>query len=88
MYYYNLNPRPLAERPEELPAIRRVGVGSPSGKALRIHREILHERRMTGLHFWATGYWVSTVGLDEQGVRRYIREQEQLEAHQGDLDLK
>ena len=43
---------------------------------------------MTGLHFWATGYWVSTVGLDEQGVRRYIREQEQLEAHQGDLDLK
>ena len=64
-------------------------VGFLKGKsAVRIHREILHERRMTGLHFWATGYWVSTVGLDEQGVRRYIREQEQLEAHQGDLDLK
>ena len=64
-------------------------VGFLKGKsAVRIHREILHERRMTGLHFWATGYWVSTVGLDEQGVRRYIREQEQLGAHQGDLDLK
>ncbi len=64
-------------------------VGFLKGKsAVRIHRELLHERRMTGLHFWATGYWVSTVGLDEQRVRKYIREQEQLGAHQGDLDLK
>ena len=64
-------------------------VGFLKGKsAVRIHREILHERRMTGLHFWATGYWVSTVGLDEQRVRKYIRDQEQLGAHQGDLDLK
>lgn len=43
---------------------------------MRIHRELLHERRMTGLHFWATGYCVSTVGLDEERIRRYIREQE------------
>ena len=64
-------------------------VGFLKGKsAVRIHREILQERRMTGLHFWATGYWVSTVGLDEERVRKYIREQEQLGAHQGDLDLK
>ena len=45
-------------------------------------------RRMTGLHFWATGYWVSTVGLDEGKVRQYIRGQEKLESGQGDLDLK
>ena len=64
-------------------------VGFLKGKsAVRIHREVLRERRMTGLHFWATGYWVSTVGLDEQRVREYIRDQEQLEAQQGDLDLK
>lgn len=43
---------------------------------------------MTGLHFWATGYWVSTVGLDENKVRKYIRDQEQLESGRGDLDLK
>jgi len=43
---------------------------------------------MTGLHFWATGYSVSTVGLDEERVRRYIREQEKLQSGQGDLDLK
>ena len=32
---------------------------------------------MTGLHFWATGYCVSMVGLDEETIRRYIREQKE-----------
>jgi putative transposase len=64
-------------------------IGFLKGKsAVRIHRELLHERRMTGLHFWSTGYCVSTVGLDEEKVRKYIREQEKLESGQGDLDLK
>lgn len=52
-------------------------IGFLKGKsAVRIHRDLLHERRMTGLHFWATGYCVSTVGLDEARIRQYIREQE------------
>jgi len=29
--------------------------------------------------FWSRGYCVSTVGLDEQKIRRYIREQERHE---------
>jgi putative transposase len=64
-------------------------IGFLKGKsAVRIHRELLHERRMTGLSFWATGYCVSTVGLDEAKVRQYIRDQEKFESGQGDLDLK
>ena len=64
-------------------------IGFLKGKsAVRIHRELLGERRMTGLHFWATGYCVSTVGLDETKVRQYIRDQEKFESGQGDLDLK
>ena len=43
---------------------------------------------MTGLHFWSTGYCVGTVGQDEGRIREDMREQEQLEAGQGDLDLK
>ena len=27
-------------------------------------------------HFWAEGYYVSTVGLNEATIRKYIREQE------------
>ena len=34
------------------------------------------KRNFTGAHFWARGYWVSTVGHDEQAVREYIRQQE------------
>jgi len=34
------------------------------------------ERNFVGEHFWARGYWVSTVGRNEAEVRRYIREQE------------
>jgi putative transposase len=52
-------------------------IGFLKGKsAVRIHRELLKERRVTGLHFWATGYCVSTLGVDEQKVREYVREQE------------
>ena len=52
-------------------------IGFLKGKsAVRIHRELLKQRRATGLHFWATGYCVSTVGLDEERIRRYVREQE------------
>jgi putative transposase len=64
-------------------------LGFLKGKsAVRIHRELLHERRMSGLSFWAPGYCVSTVGLDEARVRQYIREQEELESRQGELDLE
>lgn len=34
------------------------------------------ERNFTGEVFWARGYFVSTVGLDEELVRSYIRNQE------------
>ncbi len=61
-------------------------VGVLKGKsAVRIHRELLHERRMAGLHLLATGYWVSTVGRDEATVRKYIREQEDRDRNQGQL---
>ena len=64
-------------------------VGFLKGKsAVRIHRGILQAKRVTGLHFWARGYCVSTVGLDEATIREYIRDQEELEARQLDLDIE
>jgi putative transposase len=63
-------------------------IGFLKGKsAIRIHRELLRERRMTGLHFWARGYCVSTVGLDEAAIRKYIAEQDKEESGQPDLGL-
>ncbi len=64
-------------------------VGFLKGKsAVRIHRELMSEKRVTGLHFWATGYCVSTVGYDEEAVRKYIREQEEQDRQQGELGFE
>ena len=35
------------------------------------------ERNYNGAHFWARGYAVSTVGFDEEIIKKYIREQEE-----------
>ncbi len=35
------------------------------------------KRNFVGQHFWARGYFVSTVGRDEAAVREYIRRQEE-----------
>jgi putative transposase len=53
-------------------------VGFIKGKsAIHIARTFVGRRRnFTGQHFWARGYYVSTVGLDEKSVREYIRKQE------------
>jgi putative transposase len=64
-------------------------IGFIKGKsAVRIHRQILGNKRVTGLHFWSRGYCVSTVGLDEETIRKYIREQDALESGQGKLDFE
>ena len=45
-------------------------------------------KKVTGLHFWSTGYCVSTVGLDEEMVKEYIRNQEKFELNQLELNFK
>lgn len=42
----------------------------------------------TGKHFWIRGYNVSTVGLNEEQIRRYIREQEYLDKQQMEFEFK
>lgn len=39
----------------------------------------LRQKRYWGNHFWARGYFVSTVGVDEELIRRYVRYQEEKE---------
>ena len=54
-------------------------VGYIKGKSAihlaRVYGE--RKRNFVGQHFWARGYFVSTVGRDEATVREYIRNQEQ-----------
>jgi putative transposase len=63
-------------------------IGFLKGKsAIRIHRQYERSERVYGKHFWAEGYCVSTVGLDEARIRQYIRDQEKAETSQNVLDL-
>ena len=50
-------------------------VGFLNGKsAIRTFRDYMQAKRnFTGRNFWAPGYCVSTVGLDEQMIREYIK---------------
>ena len=53
-------------------------IGYIKGKsAIHIARTFGGRRRnFTGQHFWARGYFVSTVGRDEKVIREYIQRQE------------
>jgi putative transposase len=64
-------------------------IGFLKGKsAIRVHRQYERSERVYGMHFWAEGYCVSTVGLDEKVIREYIRQQEKLESGQNTLDFE
>lgn len=39
-------------------------------------------------HFWAEGYYVSTVGLNEEAIRKYIKEQEKHDMAMDRLSVK
>ncbi len=44
-------------------------------------------RNYVGQHFWARGYWVSTVGKNEAAVRRYIQDQEKEDRRLEQLEM-
>ena len=45
------------------------------------------KRNFVGQHFWARGYFVSTVGRDEAVIREYIKNQEQEDKRLDQLNL-
>ena len=64
-------------------------VGYFKGKsAIHLARVYAERRRnYVGQHFWARGYFVSTVGRDEQVIREYIRNQELEDARLEQLNM-
>ena len=53
-------------------------VGYMKGKsAIWVARATGRNRNFVGQNFWARGYCVSTIGLDEETIREYVRSQEE-----------
>ena len=46
-----------------------------------------HRKNFVGQNFWARGYYVSTVGRDEESVREYIRGQEEEDRRLDQLNM-
>ena len=64
-------------------------VGYIKGKsAIHIARNYLgKQRNFQGQHFWARGYYVSTVGIEEAVIRQYIQDQEKEDKRLDQLNL-
>jgi len=57
-------------------------MGTLKGKlAIKLFKSYpaLKEKPYWGNHFWARGYFVSTVGIDEDVIKRYVKYQEEQE---------
>ena len=88
------------ERPVLVPhnKIKQRSVNTVEGRAALIHA-IAHiernsptstgerKRNFVGQHFWARGYFVSTVGRDEAVIREYIKNQEKEDERLDQLGL-
>jgi putative transposase len=48
----------------------------------------LKKKPYWGNHFWARGYFVNTVGLDEKIIRRYVKYQEEEEKKEHSVDFR
>jgi len=64
-------------------------VGFLKGKsAIQIARAYLGKgKNFVGHHFWARGYFVSTIGMNEETIRAYIRAQEEEDRQLDQMNL-
>lgn len=73
--------------PPKHPVSQVVGYikGTSAIHLARVYSE--RKTNFTGQSFWARGYFVSTVGRDEELIRNYIRHQEQEDERLDQLGL-
>jgi len=59
------------------------------GKSAEMLRKEFPElgKKYWGLHIWARGYFVSTVGIDSEVIRKYVKEQVEDQIRQEQLSL-
>ena len=69
--------RSMTERYRRSPhAVYEIRVWCPKYRYAVLEGKI--KKRYWGQHFWARGYFVSTIGIDEQVIKRYIKSQQEV----------
>ena len=77
----------LISIPPKYPVSQVIGFikGKSAIHLARVYGE--RKRNFAGQHFWARGFFVSTVGRDEQIIREYIKKQEEEDKRLDQLNL-
>ena len=75
--------------PPKLAVSELMGVlkGKTAIAVLQQHKS-LRSKPYWGNHFWSRGYCVTTVGMDEEKIRRYVKHQEDKERLEEDQELQ
>lgn len=72
--------------PKYSPAeVMKILKGKSAGRLMRNHEDL--RKKYWGTHMWARGYFVSTVGIDEETIKKYIAEQEEEEKKEEQLRI-
>jgi putative transposase len=77
----------VVELPPKLSVSEYMGIvkGKSAIALFRNSRE-LKKRPYWGNHFWSRGYCVTTIGLDEEKIRKYVKYQEEKERLEDDIE--
>ena len=67
----------LGEHTAEVQCLEFHGVSERKERIDDLRQTCEFEIQFRNRHFWAEGYYVSTVGLNEATIKKYIAEQEQ-----------
>ena len=76
----------LSVPPKYAPAhVMKVLKGKSSEYLRRDFPEL--SKKFWGLHIWARGYFVSTVGIDREVIKRYVKAQQEEQIREDQLSL-
>lgn len=78
----------LVEIPPSMSVSAFVGYLKGKSTLMIFERHANLKYKFGNRHFWSEGYYVSTVGLNEATIRKYIQEQEKYDIMQDKLSVK
>jgi putative transposase len=77
----------LVSIPPKIGVSTFVGYLKGKSTSMIFERHANMKYKLGGKHFWATGYFVSTVGIDEDIIKNYIKNQEREDQIEDQMNL-
>ena len=78
----------LVELPSSISVSSFVGYLKGKSTLIIFERHANLKYKFGNRHFWSEGYYVSTVGLNEATIKKYIQDQEKYDIMQDKLSVK